>query len=207
MEFAKAVYKHSNNTDFQGNPLIETLPIRLTVDKFWDAVEDLVEVPDDFESLDVETLEHKASKIMKSVSPTSEYYDVYCDFLNILKEGLAERNPCEEDTVKWQNQVATAKYKRTRTTAPSVKFTGYSGMGKTTLFDSILTLIKPVFRHPEDGPMKWEWLQIVYIKVDIPADADSKEICLIIAAEIDKVLGTDYEQQYESLTRRGVLRS
>lgn len=201
MEFKKADYTPSKNSDFLGNPYIETLPARLSEDEFWDEVSDLVEVPEDFESLDVETLEHKSSNIMKSVLPTSQYYDVYCDFLNILKEGLAERNPCDENTQKWQNQVATNKYVRARTTAPSLKFTGYSGVGKTTLFDSVLTLIDPVFFHPKEGPLEEDTLQMVYIKIDIPPSADSKEICLIIAGEIDKVFKTDYVEKYEKLKR------
>lgn len=202
MEFKEAVYTPSKNSDFAGNPYIETLPARLSAVGFWEKVNDLVEIPEDFEDLDVETLEQKSSNIMKSILPTSQYYDVYCDFLNILKEGLIERNPCDENTQKWQNQVATTNYVRTRTTAPSLKFTGYSGMGKTTLFDSVLTLIDPVIFHPKEGPLKEDTFHIVYIKVDIPADADSKEICLIIAAEIDKVFKTDYEEKYEGLTRK-----
>ena len=201
MEFKKAVYTPSKNSDFAGNPYIETLPARLSAENFWEKVNDLVEIPEDFEDLDVETLEQKSSNIMKSVSPTSQYYDVYCDFLNILKEGLAERNPCDVNTKKWQNQVATGKHIRARTTAPSIKFTGYSGMGKTTLIDSVLTLIEPVFFHPKEGPLEEDTLQMVYIKIDIPPSADSKEICLIIAAEVDKVFKTDYVEQYEKLRR------
>ncbi|NMV21936.1 ATP-binding protein, partial [Vibrio parahaemolyticus] len=78
-------------------------------------------VPDNFKNLDVETLENKASNIMSSVMPTSLYYDLYCDFLNILKEGYKERNPLDPDTIKWQNQVATETFIRRRTTAPSIK--------------------------------------------------------------------------------------
>ncbi len=74
-------------------------------------------------------------------------------------------------------------------------------MGKTTLINSILTLIPPVIEHPKEGPLKRETLQFVYIKIDIPSEATSREICLIIAAEIDKVIGTNYRTQYEKLTR------
>lgn len=197
-----AVYTPSKNSDFAGNPFIECLPLRLTVNDFWDAVVDEAELPDVLEQLDVETLEQKASNIMKSVFPTSLYYDVYCDFLNVLKEGYQERNPLNQATIRWQNQIATANYERTRTTAPGLKFTGYSGMGKTTLFDALLTLVKPVIFHPKTGPLGKNTYQFVYIKINVPGEADSKSICLLIAAEIDKVLGTDYEKRYEKLTRK-----
>ena len=202
MSFQVAKYIPSNNSDYRGNPFIEALPLRLSADKFWDAVVDEVEIPENMVDLDVETLEQKSANIMKSVLPTSQYYDVYCDFLNTLKEGYQERNPLNEDTQRWQNEVATDSYKRTRTTAPSLKLTGFSGMGKTTLFDSVLTLLPPVLKHEQDGPMGKDVLQFVYIKVDIPGEADSKEICLVIAHEIDKVLRTDYKLQYEDLSRK-----
>lgn len=201
MTYEIAKYIPSDNTDFQGNPFIECLPLRLTSDDFWENVHDLVDVPDNLHELTVETREQKAANIMKSVCPTSEYYDIYCDFLNILKEGLADRNPLSEDVLKWQNQVASSKYQRNRTTAPSIKFTGYSGMGKTTIIDSILTTIDPVFRHSQHEVLGSQTIQIVYIKIDIPAEANSQVICLKIASQIDAVLGTNYEEQYEKLSR------
>lgn len=201
MSFQKAIYTSSKNSDFYGNPFIETLPPRLSQIDFWRAIASEVDVPENLSELDVETLEHKAANIMKSVSPTPEYYDVYCDFLNVLKEGYQERNPVHEATVRWQNQVATTAFRPTRTTAPSLKLTGFSGMGKTTLINSILTLIPPVIAHPEDGPLKREVLQVVYLKIDIPSDATVMEICLILAGEIDKIYGTNYREQYTKLTR------
>lgn len=206
MSFKIAEYKPSDNTDFKGNPFIECLPLRLTSDDFWEAVHDLVDVPDNLQELTVETREQKAANIMKSVCPTSEYYDIYCDFLNILKEGLADRNPLSEDVQKWQNQVATSSYQRNRTTAPSLKFTGYSGMGKTTVVDSILTTIEPIYNHSQHELLGSQTLQIVYIKIDIPAEATTHLICLMIAAEIDAVLGTDYETQYENLKRSSCIK-
>ncbi|MGI2920643.1 ATP-binding protein [Vibrio diabolicus] len=200
-EFQTAVYTTSKNTDFIGNPFIECLPSRMNINDFWDSLVRPAVVPADFDKLDVETLEHKAANIMISVMPTSLYFDVYCDFLNVLKEGYKERNPLDPDTIKWQNQIATSTFKGGRTTAPSIKLTGYSGVGKTTAFESILTTIPPVVVHPTTGPCGKKLHQIVYIKINIPGEADAKIICLLIAREIDKVLGTNYEQQYQKLTR------
>jgi len=201
MTYKIAKYTPLDNTDFQGNPFIECLPSRLARKYFWEAVHDLVDVPDNLHELTVETREQKAANIMKSVCPTSEYYDIYCDFLNTLKEGLADRNPLNEDVKKWQNQVATSRHNHGRTTAPSIKFTGYSGMGKTTIVNSVLSTINPVLLHFNHESLGSGTIQIVYIKIDIPAEANSKEICLMIASEIDSILGTNYEEQYEKLNR------
>lgn len=201
-EFQTAVYTSSKNSDFKGNPFIECLPLRMDIRDFWDSLARPAVVPSDFGELDVETLEHKAANIMSSVMPTALYFDVYCDFLNILKEGYKDRNPLSLDTIKWQNQIATSTFKGGRTTAPSIKLTGYSGVGKTTAFESILTTVPPVIVHPANSLCGKELHQIVYIKINIPGEADAKIICLLIAREIDKVLGTDYEQQYQKLIRK-----
>lgn len=196
MSYEIATYIPSDDTDFRGNPYIESLPLRLSADDFWDKVQDEAKVPENLSELSVETLENKAANIMTSVCTTSIYYDVYCDLLRTIKVGYKERNPLDENTKCWQQKVATSKYRRTRTTAPSVKFTGYSGLGKTTLVDSVLQLIDQVMVHPEDGPMGAEVIQIVYLKVNIPGDSDTKDICLDLFEQIDGILGLKGKESY-----------
>lgn len=211
MDYKIATYKASKNTDFAGNPFIECLPDRLSAEDFWEQVQDEVEVPDNLAELDNETLEEKAANIMKSVSPTSIYYDVYCDLLRTLKIGYQERNPLSPETKKWQQKAATASYRRTRTSAPALKFTGYSGMGKTTLTEAVLTVLDPVIIHPADGPLGKEVIQIVYLKVNIPGDSSTKDICLDLFEQIDGILkleGKDrYSVQYEHSTRTKCIRA
>lgn len=197
MKYQAANYKPSQNPNLSGNPFVEALPVRLSDGDFWDSIANEIEVPDNIELLDQETREQLASEIMDTVSPTSLYYDIYCDLLNILKVSYKNRNPIDRNTQRWQNQVANETFKRSRTTAPALKFTGYSGLGKTTMIDAILSLIPPVIAHLAKGPMGFEYNQIVYIKVNIPGDADLKQICLSIIGQIDRVHGTKIAEEYE----------
>ena len=199
MSYKIAKYTPSDNPDYKGNPFIECLPSRLSPDDFWDRVQDEALPPEDLSKFCTETLEGMASNIMDSVCTTSIYYDVYCDLLGTIKVGYKNRNPLNEDVKKWQQKVATANYKRTRTTAPSLKFTGYSGLGKTTLVDSVLGLIDQVKIHPVDGPMGKEVVQIVYLKVNIPGDSDTKDICLDLFEQIDGILGLEGKDSYYSM--------
>lgn len=205
MEYNIASYTRSENSDFVGNPFIESLPNRLSPTDFWDRVQNELKVPENYAQLSVETLEEKAANIMKSVCPTSIYYDVYCDLLKTIKVGYQDRNPIDIATKNWQQRVVTSEYRCTRTTAPSLKFTGYSGLGKTTLVESVLTLLDAVLIHPASGPMGTEVKQIVYLKVNIPGDADTKDICLNLFGQIDGILnftGKDrYVAQYEGKSR------
>lgn len=199
MSYKIANYTPSDNPDYRGNPFIECLPIRLSADDFWDLVQNEAIPPENLSKFSTETLENMASNIMDSVCTTSIYYDVYCDLLGTLKVGYKDRNPVKDETKKWQQKIATSNYKRRRSTAPSLKFTGYSGLGKTTLVDSVLELIDPVLIHPADGPMGKEVVQIVYLKVNIPGDSDTKDICLDLFEQIDGILGLDGKDSYHSM--------
>ncbi|WJG10258.1 ATP-binding protein [Aliiglaciecola sp. LCG003] len=199
MTYKIAKYTPSDNPDYKGNPYIESLPLRLNPDDFWERVQDEAYAPEDLSKFSTETLEGMASNIMESVCTTSIYYDVYCDLLGTIKVGYKNRNPLNEDVKKWQQKIATTTYKRTRTTAPSLKFTGYSGLGKTTLVDSVLGLIEPVLIHPSDGPLNEERVQIVYLKVNIPGDSNTKDICLDLFEQIDGILGLKGKDSYHSM--------
>lgn len=200
MTFKTAQYTTSKNPNFKGNPLIEALPLRLNLSDFWESIVKEVESPKNLNELDDETIEDMASEIMNTVSPTSIFYDAYCDFLSILKAGYRHRNPSHSDTVKWQHNIATSSFKMTGTTAPALKFTGCSGVGKTTIIESIMTTIRPVYAHLKSGPLGYDFLQIVYIKVNIPGGANPKSICILIIKEIDKVHGTNIAKDYENKT-------
>lgn len=197
MKIIEATYIENKHPKLKGNPFVESLPLRLDLETFWAETVREVELPDNLDDFDDETKEEFARDIMESVEPTSLYYEVYRDLLGLLKNGYKGRNPLNESTRAWQHQVANSLYARTKTTASSCAFTGYSGMGKTTLVDSVLSLIPPVIHHLADGPLGYEFNQIVYIKVNIPGDADLKQICLSIIGEIDKVAGTNIKDEYD----------
>jgi len=197
MEYKAASYIPSQNPHLSGNPFVEALPKRLSKGDFWEKIAHEIVVPDNIELLDQETREQLASEIMDTVSPTSLYYDIYCDLLNILKVSYKHRNPIDKNTQRWQNQVANDTYTNKRTSAPALKFTGYSGLGKTTMIEAILSKIDPIILHPATGPLGFKYNQIVYIKVNIPGDADIKDICISIFSYIDSVHGTKIAMEYK----------
>lgn len=201
MKFVEACYIENQHPKFRDNPFVEALPSRLNLEDFWQATVKDVQLPESIDDFDDETKEEFARDLMDSVQPTSLYFEVYRDILGILKNGYKNRNPKDDVTKVWQHQVATNIFVPTRTTAPSSTFTGYSGMGKTTLVDSVLSLIPPVIHHPANGPLGYECNQIVYIKVNITGDADLKQLCLSIIGEIDKVTGTNIKDEFEQKKR------
>ncbi len=196
MTFKKAKYIPSQNPYLKGNPLVEALPLRMNESDFWEETVNEVEPPENISELHDETIDDMASEIMNTVSPTSIFYDMYCDFLSTLKVGYRHRNPLDPDTAKWQHGIATSSFKMSRTTAPALKLTGCSGGGKSTIVETIQTTVDPVLHHYKSGPLGYDFLQIVYIKINIPGDAKIKSICTLIMKEFDKVHGTNFAKEY-----------
>ena len=198
MKFEKATYNKIRVEGLAGNPLAEAIPLRKSLEDFDEEIACEVEVPTDIDEFSVEDKEQQAMKIMSSVSPTSLYYDMYCDLLNVLKMGYEVRNPLTDEWKKHQNIVAAGKAKKkvTKTTGGAISFFGLSGVGKSTLVDSVLNLLKDVIVHEASGPLGYDFNQIVYIKCDIAGTDDPKEICLKILAHIDEVTGEGLSIEY-----------
>lgn len=191
-----ATYRPLTVAGLAGNPLAEAIPIRLSMEEFWEKVSDEISVPENINDIPDEDKELHAMDIMNSVSPTSLYYDVYCDLLNLLRMGYRNRNPLCEEWKKKQQIFATQPQKKVKTTGGAISFFGLSGMGKTTLVDSALSQIDQVIKHSKDGSYELEYMQIVYLKCDIAGSDDPKEICLKVLAEIDKITGEDVSAEY-----------
>jgi hypothetical protein len=198
MRFEDATYNKIRVEGLAGNPLAEAIPLRKSLEDFDDEIACEVEIPIDIDEFSVEDKEQQAMKIMSSVSPTSLYYDMYCDLLNVLKMSYEVRNPLSDSWKKHQNIVAAGKAKKkvTKTTGGAISFFGLSGTGKSTLVDSVLNLLPDVLIHKNSGPLGYDFNQIIYIKCDISGTDDPKEICLKILAHIDEVTGEGLSIEY-----------
>jgi hypothetical protein len=191
-----ATYRPLTVSGLAGNPLAEAIPLRLSMERFWEDVVDEISVPENIANMPDEDKELHAMDIMNSVAPTSLYYDVYCDLVNLLRMGYRNRNPLCDEWKKKQQILATQPAKKVKTTGGAISFFGLSGMGKTTLVDSALSLLPQVIKHSKDGNYEFEYKQIVYLKCDISGSDDPKEICLKVLAEIDKITGEEVSDIY-----------
>lgn len=70
---------------------------------------------------------------------------------------------------------------------------GLSGIGKSTAINHILSLYPQVIRHQHP---EISLDQIVYLKIDCPADGSVKSLCTNIFTEVDRILGSQYVAQY-----------
>lgn len=76
-------------------------------------------------------------------------------------------------------------------------FAGWTGNGKSRTAERFLELVPQVVSHEENAEYGWKSLrQLVWIKVHMPADGSRGGLVVEMLKQIDKVLGTDYAEQY-----------
>ena len=70
-------------------------------------------------------------------------------------------------------------------------------MGKSTAVESVLRLYPQVIEHQEYKGKPLAMTQLVYLKLDCPHNGQLGGLCYSFFEEIDRVLGTDYYDQYK----------
>lgn len=91
------------------------------------------------------------------------------------------------------------RFEEAKSTAQSMLLIGCSGSGKTTSLERILDTYPQVIYHA-----KFNFEQVVYLKVDCSHNGSLKEICLNFFRALDKALGTNYEKTYGLKRRNGI---
>jgi|GEM_PF-2313873 hypothetical protein len=202
MKVKKAEYHELRVRSLKGNPLAEAIHPRLTEDEFEDKITNEIDVPDDIDEYADYEKELEALSIMKTVSPTSLYYQAYCDFYNVLMAGYMDRNPLSEEQQHRNNLISTGSYKPKKTSAECMMVTGLSGVGKSTLLDTIVGIFGRALDHSKDAKYGRDFRQIIYLKCDIPANAGALDICKKVLKQLDELTNENYVHDFKKA--RGV---
>lgn len=79
-----------------------------------------------------------------------------------------------------------------RSTASSMTLMGFSGIGKTTAIERVLSLYPQVILH--EHPLNL--MQVVWLKLNCPHDGSLKSLCLDFFLKMDSLLGTNYYEKF-----------
>ncbi|WP_227430301.1 AAA family ATPase [Psychrobacter sp. I-STPA6b] len=202
-----AVYKESFGS-YKGNPFIEALPSILEPKQVAQYLKGSV----DFNQSDCQASSsiraHLISQMMgQFFQPINRHIDLERKLSVMIREGYVGRNPTDGSlNTHLQNgyerlmlgEDNAVRFPTVTSTARSLAFIGCSGSGKTTTLNKILSTYPQVIYHP-----KFNFTQIVYLRVDCPHDGSLKSLCLHFFRAIDQALDSNYEQKY-ALKRHSV---
>jgi hypothetical protein len=73
---------------------------------------------------------------------------------------------------------------------------GISGVGKTTAVEAILSLYPQVILHRHYHGQNFNWVQVVWLKLDCPFDGSTRGLCMNFFQAMDSILGTQYFDRY-----------
>lgn len=202
-----AVYKESFGS-YKGNPFIEALPEILEPRQVVRSIKSKI----DFNQSDCQASSsvraHLISQMMgQFFYPITRHIDLEKKLSIMIRQGYVGRNLKDGSlNARLQNgyeRLMSGKddvieFPQVNSTALSLAFIGCSGSGKTTTLNKILSTYPQVIYHP-----KFNFTQIVYLRVDCPHDGSLKSLCLHFFREIDQALDSNYEQKY-ALKRHSV---
>ncbi|WP_313894162.1 ATP-binding protein [Psychrobacillus sp.] len=194
-----AEYTEQDNPDYRGNPLIEALPPMLSVDEAYEQLRYLPEYDKRENNLSVQYRYHALLRLTRFYQPLEQTLTLEARFSGLLRSGYMYRNPQNKSHAETLIEMHRRLEKKEpiglppdiRKTASSLSIIGFSGMGKSSAIERILSLYPKVIIHKY--PLNI--MQIPWLKLNCPNDGSPKTLCLDFITKIDEALGTNYFKQ------------
>ncbi|UQW97269.1 ATP-binding protein [Rummeliibacillus sp. G93] len=195
-----AEYRKQEIVDYKENPLIEALPPILSLEDAFDLLSFLPEYHPSERNLSIHHRYHALLRLSRFYQPIAQTLDLEQRFSRFIRYGYVSRNPFQKQHVQALNELHTKLLNNEylglspdiRASASSFTLMGFSGIGKTSAIERILSLYPQVILHQQ--PLNT--IQIVWLKLNCPYDGSLKTLCMDFFQQIDILLGTNYYEKY-----------
>ncbi|PKN50218.1 MAG: ATP-binding protein [Deltaproteobacteria bacterium HGW-Deltaproteobacteria-16] len=207
----KAIYLESEEPLYRHNCFIESLPQELYPEKAGSLLRRMPVHSEAERTLPALRRLNAVQRIQNIVVPLPEYLEIEQKFSRMIRNGYLARNPLSAEWIRqiqagfpdldW-NRGSSYPYTPTiRSTAAGFSIIGASGVGKSTLIESILSLLPQVIIHREYNGSPFDQQQLVWLKLDCPYDGSARGLCSSFFHAIDRLLGTRYAEKYANHRR------
>lgn len=195
-----AEYIDQDVIDYRGNPLIEALPPILSIEKAYEQLSYIPDYDEKERNLSVHHRFHSLLRLTRFYQPIEKTLELEAKFSRLIRGGYVYRNPKNKSHAetlmelhrRLKNNEQLGLPPNISKTASSLSIIGFSGIGKSSAIERVLSLYPKVIVHKY--PLNI--LQIPWIKLNCPNDGSPKTLCLDFFMKIDEVLGTNYLKQY-----------
>lgn len=197
-----ALYRESPVPAYHGNPLIEALPPIRSPDELKQLAPIRPPITPRERKLPPHERKHCVQSGLKLFVPLSCFYPLEEHISLSIRGGYAQRRV--EEPRFWPTsleQVEKYSFEQRASgiflpTAHHGYLVGVSGMGKTITVERILLMYPQAIAHATYKGKNMGFVQLVWLKLDCPADASVKGLCVNIIHALDLILGTDYVRRY-----------
>lgn len=205
-----AQYQSCEEPMYRHNCYIEALPPALEPEKAASLMKRMPAYEEDERNLPVLRRLQAVQKIANCIIPLPEFIEFEQKFYRMVCNGYLSRNPLSEE---WTKQIrsgfpdldwdrGTYEYEPLiRSTAAGFSVIGPSGVGKSTLLESIIPLYPQVIVHSVYNGQSFDQQQLVWLKLDCPFDGSPRGLCSSFFRAIDKIMGTRYAVEHDNRRR------
>lgn len=202
-----AIYRVAKNMpEYNGNPLIEALTPILNKEAAYNLILNLPPFSGSERDLPDEVRAHMVWRLADWIEPLGIHLKFARIISGFIRDGYKARNPLMPATrqmihyLSMQGKDGIPWPANYQPIASARGLVGLSGMGKTTLMKSVLSIYPQIISHTQYREELFTEKQIVWLKVDCPFDGSLKGLCCAFFSEVDRLLGTDYFNQFARLS-------
>lgn len=194
MRVVPACYHTAILPEHQGNPLIESLPKKVSDGDLGVQLSRYPSVTAHERLLEPTIRTEYLARLKDLRQPLPVYIDCFRAIETAIKEGYSAKNPLSPTTMNYIHYLVDHRPNIPPATgffSPKgcgITVIGESGVGKTCMLEQILHWYPDVIEHQNYNEEEVCVRQIVWLKVDCPADSSIKALCYRIMTELDKKL-------------------
>ncbi len=199
-----ATYHPETIPFYQGNPLIEALPKRVSEKEI---IKQLKNRPFYSEEQRLASMEDRGMLVqivLRLFQPFEKDIDIYRKIERIIRWAYVDRNPFNPAFIRQQQheyraqlqKSASIHYSQSYASTSGFALLGISGLGKSTTLHHILSRYDQVIEHSSYNGIPFNETQITWIHMDCPDDGSLKGLCFGFFKQVDDLLGTNYQEQY-----------
>lgn len=195
MRVIPACYHTAVLPEHRGNPLIESLPQKVSDADLGVQLSRYPSVMAHERLLEPAIRIEYLTRLKDLRQPLPIYIDCFRAIETAIKEGYSAKNPLSPTTMNYLHYPVDNRPSIPPVTgffSPKgcgITVIGESGVGKTCMLEQILNWYPDVIEHQSYNEELICARQIVWLKVDCPADSSIKALCYRIMTELDKKLG------------------
>lgn len=178
----KANYTNQEIEEYKGNPLIEALPPIFSLSEAYEKMQFEPLYHGEERMLSEELRYHMLFRLQQFFQPVAQHLDLERRISRLIRTGYIARNPLDINETKYLNGASIP------TSASSFTLMGFSGIGKTSAIEKVLSLYPQVILH--EHPVNR--MQVVWLKLNCPHDGSLKTLCRDFFSKLDDLLGTSY---------------
>lgn len=206
--FAKnAEYIDQILPEYNDNLLIKALPPIMSPEEVESKLQYFPTYKDSERNLDMHLRFHIIDRLYDFFQPMNQHLEVENKISRAIRRGYLSRNPANPDYVSVINGIRIAidnkdpnfsNLRPVSIPASGFAIIGYSGVGKTTTVEKILSWYPQVILHDMKENKVFSDFQISWMKLDCPHDGSIKGLCTSFFIEYDKLLGARTYKDFAS---------